>query len=275
MNQTSRNIQFSFFSLLVVWFMIKAIIFDLDGVLVQTEKLKSLAYSKAVQRIRGLREPDFRASDAYQEVIGASREITSTFVMNKLELENDLRPLMTKINVSRPVDALTAIRYEIYYDMVGDPQVIRDNRWPHAIYVLKIAKENSCKTGLATLSKRKDVEHVIEALRIKDMLDVIVTAEDVSKGKPDSEIYLVVAKKLGLDPTECLVLEDSVNGIKSALSAGVNVVAIATPFTKTSILSSHIIESKWIVKEPKNVRKIVQRRISEIDRTKDHNGRKE
>ena len=121
--------------------MIKAIIFDLDGVLVQTEKLKSLAYAKAVQRIRGLPEPDSRASDSYREVVGAPRETTSTHVMNKLGLEADLRPLMAKYGVSRLVDALTAVRYEIYYEMVGDPQVIRDNQWPHAIDVLKVAKK--------------------------------------------------------------------------------------------------------------------------------------
>jgi beta-phosphoglucomutase-like phosphatase (HAD superfamily) len=54
--------------------MIKAILFDLDGVLVQTEKLKALAYAKAIQRIRGLPRPDFSASEAYREVIGASRQ---------------------------------------------------------------------------------------------------------------------------------------------------------------------------------------------------------
>jgi len=245
--------------------MIKAIIFDLDGVLVQTEKLKSLAYAKAVQHIRGLTEPDFRASDAYGEVIGASREITSTYVMNKLELEEDLRPLIKKYNVTRPVDALTAVRYEIYYEMVSDPQVIRDNQWPHAINVLKIAKKNFCKTGLATLSKRKDVNPVIKALGIKEMLDVIITAEDVSKGKPDPEIYLLVAKKLGFSPKECIVIEDSVNGVKAGLSAGMNVIAIATPFTKSSILSIRVISSKWIVKEPKNIGKVLERRISEIN----------
>ena len=253
--------------------MIKAIIFDMDGVLVQTEKLKSIAYAKAVQRIRGLPEPDFRASDAYGEVVGASREITSTHVMNKLGLEEDLRPLMSKYDVSRPVDALTAVRYEIYYEMVGDPQVIRDNQWPHAINVLKIAKKNFCKTGLATLSKRKDVKHVIEALGIRETIDVIITAEDVSKGKPDPEIYLLVAKKLGINPKECIVIEDSVNGVKAGLSAGMNVVAIATPFTKSSILSSRIISSKWIVKEPKTIGKVLQRRISEINNNSDRSKR--
>lgn len=158
---------------------------------------------------------------------------------------------------------MTAVRYEIYYDMVGDPQVIRDNQWPYTVEILKVAKENSCKTALATLSKRQDVMHVINALGIKDLLDVIITAEDVTRGKPDPEIYLLTAQKLGLSPQECLVLEDSVNGVKSALAAGMSVVAIATPFTKSSILSSRVIDDRWIVKEPDKVAEVVQRRIEE------------
>ncbi|MCK5628820.1 HAD-IA family hydrolase, partial [Candidatus Bathyarchaeota archaeon] len=129
--------------------------------------------------------------------------------------------------------------------------------------VLKAAKENSCKTGLATLSKRKDTMHVVNALGIADLLDVILTAEDVTKGKPDPQIYLVAAEKLGLPPKDCLVLEDSVNGVKSALAAGMNVVAIANPFTKKSILSSQLVEEKWIVKDPEKVAEVVRQRIRE------------
>jgi beta-phosphoglucomutase-like phosphatase (HAD superfamily) len=246
--------------------MIMAILFDLDGVLVQTEKLKALAYAKAIQRIRRLPCPDFNASKAYREVVGATREVTSTYVMKKMGLEEELRALMTKYEVTTPQEALTAVRYEIYYEMVGDPQVIRDNQWPYTVDVLKVAKENGCLTGLVTLSKRKDVTHVINSLNIKSFLDVVITAEDVTKGKPDPQIYLYAAQKLGIPPQECLVLEDSVNGIKSGLAADMSVVAIATPFTKASILASKIIEKAWIVQEPKNVAKVVQKRIQEHNR---------
>jgi beta-phosphoglucomutase-like phosphatase (HAD superfamily) len=186
--------------------------------------------------------------------------------MKKMGLEDELRALMTKYGVATPQDALTAVRYEIYYEMVGDPQVIRDNQWPYTVDVLKVAKKNGCQTGLATLSKRKDVKHVINSLNIKALLDVVITAEDVTKGKPDPQIYLLAAQKLGMPPQECLVLEDSVNGIKSGLAAGMSVVAIATPFNKASIVASKIIEKAWIVQEPDNVAKVVQRRIQEHDR---------
>jgi beta-phosphoglucomutase-like phosphatase (HAD superfamily) len=186
--------------------------------------------------------------------------------MKKLGLEEELRVLMTKYGVMTPQDALTAVRYEIYYEMVGDPQVIRDNQWPYTVDVLKVAKKNGCQTGLATLSKRQDVTHVINSLNIEALLDVVITAEDVTKGKPDPQIYLLAAEMLGIPPQECLVLEDSVNGIKSGLAAGMSVVAIATPFTKASIFASKIIEKAWIVQEPENVANVVQIRIQEHGR---------
>ena len=249
--------------------MIRAIIFDLDGVLVQTEKLKARAYAMAVQQIRNLPEPDARAGEAYREVVGAQREVTSRHVMDKLGLEKELRPLMSQYGVSEPWEALTAVRYQIYDKMVSDPQVIRDNQWPYTVNLLRVAKETACLTALTTLSKRKDVLHVIRSLRIEPLLDVILTAEDVTRGKPDPEIYLLAAQRLQVPPEHCLVLEDSVNGIKSAQSAGMNVVAIATPFTNASIHTSEIIKEAWIVHEPEKVAEVVRQCIEEHNLT-DH-----
>ena len=64
--------------------MIRAFLFDLDGTLLQTEKLKALSYAIAVQRLLGLSQMDQRVIDAYREVLGASREIASRHIMEKL-----------------------------------------------------------------------------------------------------------------------------------------------------------------------------------------------
>ena len=108
--------------------MIRAIVFDLDGVVVQSEKLKARAYARAVQRLRGLSEPDPRAVEAYRTIVGASREEAAQFVTDELELEPDLRPLMGKYGASEPLQVLTEIRTGIYNEMVADPQVLRDNQ---------------------------------------------------------------------------------------------------------------------------------------------------
>jgi len=108
---------------------IRSVLFDLDGTL--------------VQQLRGLSEPD--AIEAYREIVGASREVSSRHVMERSNLEPDLRPLMGKHGVSDPVEGLTAMRKEIYDSIVADPQVLRDNQWSHSVQLLRIAKGNFCR----------------------------------------------------------------------------------------------------------------------------------
>ena len=132
--------------------MIRAILFDLDGTLVQTEKLKALSYARAVQRVRGLPEPDPRAIEAYREIVGSTREVASRHIMDSLELESDLCQLMAQYDVSEPWEVLTAMRVSIYTQTVENPQVIRDNQWPHTVSLLRVARDFYCRTGLATMS---------------------------------------------------------------------------------------------------------------------------
>lgn len=247
--------------------MIRAFIFDLDGTLVQTEKLKALSYATAVQRIRGLPEPDSRAIEAYREIVGAARETASRHIIDKLGLENELRPLMAQYGASEPWEVLATLRRSIYSEMVAEPAVIRDNQWPYAVELLRIAAENACLTALVTMSKRDDTLHAVHSLGIEQSLDLVLTAEDVKKPKPDPEIYLLAARKLGVPPEECLVLEDSVNGVRAAVAAGMNVVAIATPFTNAGLHADQIVEDVWIVHKPEQVAEVVQRRIKEHNQT--------
>ncbi len=67
--------------------MIKAMLFDMDGVLVQNEKLKALSVAMAVQRLRGLPEPDPAGIESYRDMVGASREVVSRHIVDKLGLE--------------------------------------------------------------------------------------------------------------------------------------------------------------------------------------------
>ena len=247
--------------------MIRAIMFDLDGTLVQSEKLKAQSYAIAVQRILGLPEPDPRAIEAYRQIVGAARDAASLHIMDRLGLEPDLRPLMTEYGAPEPWGVLTALRKEIYDDMVADPQVIRDNQWPHTVGLLRVARETYCRTGLATMSYREEVLHVLRALDLEQSLDVVLTREDVEQPKPDPEIYRLAAEKLEVPPHECLVLEDSPNGVRAGVAAGMNVVAVATPFTVASLHSSQALEHAWVVHDPENLLEVVKERIAEHNRT--------
>ena len=93
--------------------MIRAIISDVDGTLVQTEKLKARSYAIASQRLLDLPEPDARAVEVYREVVGASRGVASRHVMLALGLEDRLRLLMTECGVSAPEEVAEVVRRRI------------------------------------------------------------------------------------------------------------------------------------------------------------------
>ncbi len=243
--------------------MIRAILFDLDGTLVQTEKLKALAYAMAVQRLRGLSEPDTRAIEAYRTIVGSSRDVASRHVVAQLGLEPDLRPLMEQYGVVEPWEVLTDMRTSIYNEMVSDPQVLRDNRWQHTVSLLRVAKESFCRTGLATMSYRKEALHVLHALDLERSLDVIVAREDVQQPKPDPEVYLLAARKLEVPTEECLVLEDSPTGVQAGLAAGMNVIAVATPFTTAGLAREQPLPERWVVHDPETLPDVVRRCIEE------------
>ena len=246
--------------------MIRAIMFDLDGTLIQSEKLKALSYAIAAQRLRGLSEPDPRAIEAYREIVGAARDAASRHITDSLGLESDLGPLMVQHGASEPWEVLTAMRTEIYDNMVSDPQVIRDNQWPYTIGLLRVARDSACRTALATMSYRKEALHVWRSLDIEESLDVVLTREDVENPKPDPEIYLLAAQKLEVQPQDCLVLEDSPNGVRAGVAAGMNVIAVATPFTIAGLHSSQVLEHAWMVHEPEVLLEVVRDRIAEHNR---------
>ncbi len=247
--------------------MIRAIMFDLDGTLVQSEKMKALSYAIAVQRLRGLPEPDSRAIEAYREIVGASRDVASRHVMDSLELEEELRPLLSEYAASEVWEVLTVMRVAIYDQMVVDPQVLRDNQWPHTVGLLQMAKENFCRTALVTMSSRKEALHVVHSLDLERSLDTIVAREDVKQPKPDPEIYLLAAQQLEVSVEECLVLEDSPNGVRAGVAAGMNVVAVATPFTIAALHSSQVLEHAWVVHDPSDLLDTVRGRIEEHNRS--------
>jgi HAD superfamily hydrolase (TIGR01509 family) len=142
------------------------------------------------------------------------------------------------------------MRTRTYNEIVADPQVLRDNQWPHTVGLLRVAKDTHCRTALATMSYRKEALHVLRALDLERSLDVILTREDVQQAKPDPEIYLLAAEKLGVQPQDCLVLEDSPNGVRAAVAAGTNVIAVATPFTIAGLHSSQVLDHAWVVHDP-------------------------
>jgi len=116
------------------------------------------------------------------------------------------------------------------------------------------------------MSYREEVLHVLRSLDIEESLDEVLAREDVQNPKPDPEIYLLAAQKLGVQPQDCLVLEDSPNGVRAGIAAGMNVIAVATPFTVAGLHSSQVLEHAWMVHDPEALLGVVRDRIAEHNR---------
>jgi HAD superfamily hydrolase (TIGR01509 family) len=84
--------------------------------------------------------------------------------------------------------------------------------------------------AVGTSASRQDVTRVLRAIGVAEHFRVVVTAEDVHNGKPDPEVYILAARRLGVPPSACLVFEDSVVGIQAARAAGMRAIGVATAY---------------------------------------------
>lgn len=230
--------------------MIRAMIFDLDGTLVQTEGLKALSYARAAVELcpRDIGRAD--VLEAFKEVVGLSRREVAVGLVERFDLEAAARSRMAEFGVSAPWQAFVQVRLLHYEDMLADPEVIRNNQWPHNLALLEEARRTQCKVGLATMSYCPQVHRVLQILELTDSFDFVASRDDVEHGKPDPEIYLLVASELGIPPEECLVVEDSPSGVEAALAAGMDVVAVSTPFTQKRLHETELIPAEHIVDDP-------------------------
>ena len=102
---------------------------------------------------------------------------------------------------------------------------------PHAVEFLDFLKENAIPMTIATMSEWCNVEFYIKEFKLKKWFDVdqIVYSDGKIPGKPAPDIYLIAAKNLGLEPKDCVVIEDALSGIQSAKNAGIGeIIAIAS-----------------------------------------------
>ena len=115
---------------------INAFVFDLDGTLVQTERLKARSYAQAAVELCPNSVTEDEVIDAYKDVVGESRQTVATTLMERFDLEAVSAERMTEVDVDAPWQAFVQVRLDYYHDLVQDPNVLRENRWPHSLSLL-------------------------------------------------------------------------------------------------------------------------------------------
>ena len=187
--------------------MVKGLLFDLDGVIVDTAKYHYLAWKQLAQEL-GIH---FDEKDN-ERLKGISRMASFDII---LSLDNRTMSQERK-------EACCKKKNDIYVDYIHKLQ--QEEILPGVKEFIKDAKAKGYKTALGSASR--NAELILKRLDITELFDKIIDGTKVEKAKPDPEVFLKGAQELGIQPESCIVFEDSVAGIKAAHNGGMKAVGI-------------------------------------------------
>lgn len=181
-----------------------AVVFDLDGLMVNTEEM----YIEVGHRLLepwGLTYDD----DLRHQMMGLPAEIALKLMIDHHQLDVTLDDLAAQSTA-----------------LVDEHINIRLEAMPGLHELLDWLEAHGLPKAIATSSSRHYARHIVERLGIAHHFRFILTADDVTRGKPNPEVYTLAAKRLELAPSEMMVLEDSENGCRAAVAAGAFTVAV-------------------------------------------------
>ena len=186
--------------------MIKAIIFDMDGVLIEAKDWHYEALNRAL-RLFG-----------YE--IGRYQHLTT---YDGLPTRKKLEMLSIEFNLPRELHSFINEMKQNY-----TMEIVHSKCKPRFVhqYALSKLKSMGYKLAVASNSIRNTVEVMMRKACLTEYLDLMLSNEDVSRGKPDPEIYAKAIAHFGLSPHECLIVEDNENGMQAAIASGANVMMV-------------------------------------------------
>jgi HAD superfamily hydrolase (TIGR01509 family) len=188
---------------------VRAAIFDMDGVLTDSEPLINAA-AIAMFRERGLQV----APEDFRPFVGAGEDRYIGGVAEAHGFALDIADAKRRT-------------YQIYLDLVPS----RLNAFPGAAELVQACRRFSLRIALASSADAVKVRANLDQIGLPCPLwDAVITGEDVQNRKPAPDIFLAAAGRLGIEPNQCVVIEDAVNGIKAAKAAGMRCVAVAQTF---------------------------------------------
>lgn len=184
---------------------LKAVIFDMDGVIINSEPLWKIAEKNIFSKLGvPVSEKEINESSALTVV-----ELCEMFYEKYAWGDKNFK-IVEELIVAEVIQLIKT----------------HDTDIPGVKNILKFFRKKDFTLALASNSSHELIEVVLNKVGVKEYFDFIASAEDVKKGKPDPEIYNYTAKSIGVVPEKCLVIEDSIVGVKSAKNAGMTVIAM-------------------------------------------------
>lgn len=220
---------------------IEAVIFDFDGLIVENEHIQLQSFNETLATYGvSLTEEDFHAlvGKTQKEIFGELRE---------------------KFGIRESIENLTTRKREKYLRLVQEKLRPRSGLKE----LIKWVNARGLQKGIASSSPKEDVIAVLRAIGLDSEFDSVMSSFELRNGKPDPDIFMAVAKDLGVRENRCIVLEDSAIGVQAAKKAGMKCIAAPSFFTKEQNFSeadcvvSDLFEAKeqldrWYGKENQN-----------------------
>lgn len=201
---------------------IRAVIFDMDGVLVDSEALINAAAIAMFQEKGLLVQPD-----DFLPFVGAGEDRYIGGVAGHYGFLLD-------------VSAAKKRTYEIYLDLVP----LRLEAFPGVPYLIHECRKAGLLLAVASSADLIKVRANLEKIDLPlQFWDTVVTGEAVLNKKPSPDIFLTAAERLGVNPADCVVVEDAVNGLQAANTAGMRCVAVATTFPSEQLVEADVIRA--------------------------------
>jgi beta-phosphoglucomutase len=190
--------------------MVKALIFDLDGVIVTTEHNHFIAWKRTAESL------GIPFEEEHNELLKGVSRVDSL----KKILELGAKTISTE-----EFDALLISKNEFYVDSIQD--LNQTDLLPGVLSLLQEATSKGVKLGIGSSSK--NANFILKLLKIDHFFDVVIDGNGVDHPKPHPEVFLNGAKALGLAPAECIVFEDAASGITAAKAGGFIAIAVGNP----------------------------------------------
>ena len=187
--------------------MIKAVIFDLDGVIVSTDEFHYLAWKQLADK-EGI---------AFDKVINNQLRGVSRSESLKIILKRSI-----KAYSEDEKKTIQELKNKIYLDFLEN--LSPKDLLPNSLEIIEYLKDKGIKVAIGSSSR--NTKKILEQLDIINIFDAIADGNDITKSKPNPEVFLVASQKLGILPDECAVVEDAMSGIEAANAAGMLAIAI-------------------------------------------------
>lgn len=187
-----------------------AVIFDMDGLIFDTEKLFYVANKEVAQR---------RGKNFTLEIM---RKMMGQKSLDAIEI------MIKELGINEDPQKVLDERTDIYVSLLKTVSQPMPGLFP----LLDLLEKNNIRKCIATASRKEWVKILFDRFDLKNKFEFIITGEEVEFGKPNPAIYLKAVERLNLPASICVALEDAENGIKSAKAAGCMAIAVPNEFTK-------------------------------------------